>query len=246
VTLFENKGLRLGVLFLVLGAVVLIWLVATSEPYRLTILLEETGGLKEDDPVIWKTFNIGRVEKIKPLVDNRIGVVISIKEDYISSMTTGTEFILRQASFLGLVGKNAIEVMTPASPGAPLANGSRIPGKVPSADSALDAGKKWTFEYLDRVAAGIRKLNRDFQDSPYRDDLASALDTLKDLSDQGSRQAMDRLEQFRKDHQKEWDEAVRKLERMRDDLRKQGEERKARQVEEELNRMKLPAEAPLR
>jgi hypothetical protein len=246
VTLSENKGLWLSLLFLAIVAIVLVWLVATSQPYRLTILFEETGGLKADDPVIWKSFTIGRVEKIKPLIDNRIGVIIRLKEEYIPSITTGTDFILRQSSFLGLVGRNAVEVITPDSPGAPLANGSRIPGKILAENSAVELGKKWTFEYLDRVAEGLRKLYQDFQDSPYRDDLAKSLDTLKDLTQRGSREAIDRLDQFRRDHQKEWDEAVRKLERIRDDLRKKGDERRARQIEEELNRMRLPAEAPPR
>ena len=69
------------------------------------VLLDDVGDLKKGDPVVWKTFTIGKVESIEPLVDNHVGVTISIKEDYAPGISHGTTFMLRSSQLMGLIGQ---------------------------------------------------------------------------------------------------------------------------------------------
>jgi ElaB/YqjD/DUF883 family membrane-anchored ribosome-binding protein len=244
-SLSENKGLWFSIALLAVLAAVLVWIVLAAKPFELIVLFDDVGNLKAGDPVVWKTFKIGRVEKVTPLVDNQVGVTVRIKEDYVAGLTHGSEFILKRASFLGLVGDNAVEVVTPDSPGTPFQNGEKTPGKDPRQTSALEAGSKLAIDYLKQVSERTTSMLEDFQNSPFRNDLEDTLSQIRALAEKGGTQAKEGVEQFRKNHQKEFDQIRRKLERLRDSLRKVGDEPRARRVEEEIQRMQVPAESEL-
>ncbi len=244
-SLSENKGLWLSITLLAAVGVVIVWIVARSQPFQLVVLFDDIGGLQPGDPVVWKSFKIGRVEKIQPLVDNKIGVTVRIKEEYTSSLTHGTEFVLKQARFLGLIGDNAIEVVTPPAAGSPFVSGEKVPGRNPPIPSALETGVARTLQYLQQLKESSNRMLQEFQDSPFRRDLEEAMLELQDIAQKGSLRAREGLEQFRKDHKRELDAAVRKLERLRDEMRRSGDERGAHRVEEEIDKVQLPAEAPV-
>ena len=103
-SLSESKGIWLMAGLVAAAAAALIWIVVSAQPLRLAILYDEVGGLKHDDPVVWKGRTIGKVERIKPLSENRMEVSVLIGEDYAPRISRGAEFILRKASFFGLIG----------------------------------------------------------------------------------------------------------------------------------------------
>jgi ABC-type transporter Mla subunit MlaD len=234
----ENKGLWLGILAVILAIAALIWLLISGGPRTLVILFPEIGELKKEDPVLWRDYKVGRVETIEPLVDNQIGVTIRIREDYAAKITRGTKFTLKQASVLGLIGQNAIEIETPSEPGLPYLDGERIQGVSPPRPTLVEQGKQKTSEYWQQLKDQAAALLDEYQKSPYRREVEDALAELKNLAEKGTLQAKDGLEQFRKDHQKEFDSALAKLEQALDWIRKKGDELGARKIQEEIDKLK--------
>lgn len=190
----------------------LLWFLLASKPFLLVVLFEDTGGLERGDPVLWKGFTIGRVEKVEPLVDNRIGVTIRLREDYGNRITHGSEFRLRRASLLGLAGTNAVEVVTPDSPGAPFASGEKVQGISNPGRSLLDKGGQAAAEFWQYLREESGRLAEEFRNSPYREQASEALKELGSLVEKGARQVKEGAEQFRKEHQEEIDRLLRKLE----------------------------------
>ncbi len=230
----ENKGLWLMVIFTVAVAAALIWILLSAQPLRLVILFDRIGGLKRDDPVISQGIAIGKVEEIRPLVDNQIGVTVRIREDYAPKLIRGTSFVLREASFFGLVGQNAIEVFVPSAPGVPLSNGEKIQGKVLASPSLVEQGKRWSQEYWRQLKADTSQLINSLQSSPYRKEAEELLIQLRTLADEGTQLAGGRLEDFRKAHQKDLDEILKQLEQLRDKMRRAGDGSGASGIEKEL------------
>lgn len=230
----ENKGLWLMVTFTIAVATALIWILLSAQPLRLVILFDRVGGLKQDDPVIAQGITIGKVEGIRPLVDNQIGVTVRIREDYASKLTRGTSFVLREASFFGLVGKNAIEVLVPPTPGVPLSNGEKVQGTVTVSPSLIEQGKRWSREYWRQLKAETSQLLDSLQSSPYRREAEELLIQLSTLADEGTRAAGEGLEDFRKAHQKDLDEILKRLEQLRDKMRRAGDGSGASGIEKEL------------
>lgn len=234
----ENKGLWLMVGCTIAAAVALLWILVSAQPLRLVILYDDVGDLKRDDPVVWRGVAIGKVEEVRPLADNQLGVRIRIREDHASKLTHGSEFILKKASFFGLVGNNAIEVVSPSSPGTPFSSGERVQGKAPAKASLVEQGKKWGQEYWQRLKVETGQLVDALRSSPYRQEAEEVLEQLKTLSEEGARVAKDDLDDFRKAHQKDLDEVLRKLERLRNEMRRKGDGTRAIQVEREIDRLK--------
>lgn len=214
----STKGVVLTsivVLGLVLGA----WFLLRSEPFTLVILFERVGGLRKDDPVTWKGFTIGKVEKIEPLVENRIGVTVRIAEDYAGRLGEGTTFSLVETSFFGMLGKNGIEVATPEKPSRPLASGEKIIGTIPYRPSLLEQGRQWTLEQWGQVRGRTTELAEEFRNSPHRAEAEEAVSRLGRIASDAARQTGETLEDFRREHQGELDEILRKLDRLRKELR---------------------------
>ncbi len=237
-TFSENKGLWLMVIFTAAVAVALIWILLSARPLRLVVEYEDVGELKRDDPVVLKGITIGKVEEIKPLAGNLIGVTVRIREDQASTLTHGTRFILRKASFFGLVGNNAIEVVTPTEAGTPFSSYERVRGTVPVTPSLLEQGKAWTREYWQQLKTETSLLMDQLKSSPYRDEAAAILDQLKTLADDGADEARGSLDAFRKAHQKDLDAIMKRLEQLRDKMLHKGDGIGARQVEKEIERIK--------
>ncbi|HYK91596.1 MAG TPA: MlaD family protein [Acidobacteriota bacterium] len=232
----ENKGLWLMVVFMAVVAAVLVWVILSAQPLRLVVLYERIGGLKHDDPLMLQGITIGKVEDIKPMVDNQIGVSVRIREDYASKLTEGTNFILREASFFGLVGKNAIEVVPPPTPGRQFSRGEKVQGQIPSQPSLIEQGKKWSQEYWIQLKSDTSQLIDVLRTSPYRYEAEAALDQLRTLADEGARVAREGMEDFRRSHQKDLDEILKKLEQLRDEMRRKGDVPGASRIEKEIQR----------
>jgi hypothetical protein len=235
-SLTESKGIWLMAGLVAAAAVVLIWIVVSARPLRLVILYDEAGGLKQDDPVVWGGQTIGKVEGVKLLPEKRVEVSILIREDYASKISHGAEFILRKASFFGLIGDNAIEVVIPSSEGTPFHDGEKVAGKI-ALSSWVDEGKKWSREYWRQLGDETQELIAEFENSPFRKEAQGILDQLKSLAEQGSKETKDRLDDFRKAHSQELEEALNRLERLRDEMRRQYP-KGAAQVEKEIERLK--------
>lgn len=234
----ENKGLWLGLGAVVIAIVALIWLLVSGGPRTLVILFPETGDLKREDPVIWHDYVVGRVVKIEPLIDNQVGVTIRLNEDYAAKITRGSRFTLKRAALFGLIGSNAIEVETPSEPGPPYVDGERIQGISPPPPTLVEQGKQLTLEYWQQLKNQASILLEEYKRSPYRKDVEDALGQLKVLAEEGTKQAKTSLEQFRKDHEKEFDSVMQKLEQARDWMRKKGDEAGARRLQDEIDRLK--------
>jgi hypothetical protein len=234
----ENKGLWLMAGGTIAAAVALLWILISAQPLRLIILYNDVGDLKRDDPVVWRGITIGKVEEIRPLVEYQLGVTIRIREDHASKVTHGAEFILKKASFFGLVGNNAIEVVTPSIPGTPFSSGEKVQGKALAKPSLVEEGKKWGQEYWQRLKTETGQLIDALRSSPYRQEAEEALDQLKTLAEEGARVAKDGLDDFGKAHQKDLDEALKRLEHLRDEMRRKGDGTRAIQVEKEIDRVK--------
>lgn len=234
----ENKGLWLSVAAVIVAIVILIWLLLSGGPRTLVVLFPDIGDLKREDPVVWHSYTVGRVTRIEPLVDNQIGVTIRLSKDYAARITHGTRFTLKRASLFGLVGSNAIEIETPAQPGLPYADGERVQGISPPKPTLVEQGKQWTLAYWQQLKEQAAALLQEYNQSPYRKEVEDALGQLKVLAEEGAKQAKEGLEQFRKDHQKDFDSALQKLEQARDWMRKKGDEAGARRLQEEIDKLK--------
>ncbi len=234
----ENKGLWLGLGAVALAIVALIWLLLSGAPRTLVILFPDIGGLKRDDPVNWHGYTIGKVVQIEPLVDNQIGVTIRLNEDYATKITRGTRFTLKRAPLLGLVGSNQIEIETPSQPGPPYAEHERVQGISPPQPTLVEQGKQWTLENWQQLKGQAAELIEEYKASPYRKEVEDGLGQLKGLAEAGARQAKDDLDQFRKNHQKELDLAMQKLEQARDWMRKKGDDTAARRLQQEIDKLK--------
>ena len=234
----ENKALWLGILAVIIAVCAVIWLLISGGPRTLVILFPEVGELKKEDPVLWRDYKVGRVEKIEPLIDNQIGVTIRIREDYAAKITRGTKFTLKQASVFGLIGENSIEIETPSEPGLPYLDGERIQGVSPPRPTLVDQGKQKTTEYWQQLKDQAAALLDEYQKSPYRREVEAALVELKNLAEKGAAQAKGDLAQFHKEYQKELDSALEKLEQARDWIRKKGDELGARKIQEEIDKLK--------
>jgi hypothetical protein len=234
----ENKGLWLTVAAVIIAIVVLIWLLLSGGPHTLVVLFPDIGDLKREDPVVWHSYTVGRVMKIEPLVDNQVGVTIRLSEDYAARITHGTRFTLKRASLFGFVGSNAIEIETPAQPGLPYADGERVQGISPPKPTLVEQGKQWTLAYWQQLKDQAAALLQEYNQSPYRNEVEDALGQLKVLAVEGAKQAKEGLEQFRKDHQKDVDSALEKLEQARDWIRKKGDEAGARRLQQEIDKLK--------
>lgn len=232
----ENKWLWVSGAVLIFLAVVLVWVFLSSERLTLIILFDDVGGLKKEDRVVWKDFTIGKVADIRPLVDNQIGVTIVIGEDYVSKITHGTQFYLKRAPLSGILGSDSIEVVTPSSPGAPFANGEKVQGKY--RPSVVEEGKKWTLETWQQLKEQTRQLIDDFQQSGYQEDAEEALRQLKEITEEGARQARDKAEEFRKKHEKDLDRVLKKLETLRDEMRAKGDDENAQRIDKRIEKMK--------
>lgn len=194
--------------------------------------------LKREDPVLWHDYVVGRVVKIEPLVDNQIGVTIRLNEDYAQKVTRGTRFTLKRAALFGYVGSNAIVVETPSESGLPYLEGERIQGISPPKPTLVEQGKQVTIEYWQRLKDQAAELMDQYDKSPYRREVEDAFAQLKTLAEEGASQAKEGLEQFRKDHQKDLDAVIKKLERARDWIRQKGDEAGARRIQDQIDRLK--------
>jgi ABC-type transporter Mla subunit MlaD len=232
-----SKGLWITLAFLAVVAAVVFWIVNTGEPFRLVILFDEIGELKKDDPVVWKEFTIGKVEQIEPLVENQIGVTVRLNSDYAGKISRGTEFTLRHSALFGLVGSNAVEVTPPPTPGAPYASGERIRGKSTPKPSLIAAGTKWTFEQWKNLKDETSLALEEFRSSPHGRDIEEILAEVGSLAEEGARQAQKGLTEFRKDHEKEFEEALKKLERIKEEIQK-SDAPAARRLGEQIEKLR--------
>ena len=234
----ENRSLWIAIAVLVLLAGILAWAFLSSGPMRLIVLFDETGGLKKDAPVVWKDFTIGKVVDIQPLVDNQFGVTIELREDYASKITRGSEFYLKPAPLLGIFDQDVVEVVTPQSPLAPFTNGEKVRGKRYPASLFPEQARRWSQEYLRELTDQAGRLIEAFRDSPYRKDAEEVLRQLKEIGERGAALAKDQLEDFRRAHEKDLERIRKKLEQIRDEMRKRGDNGGADKVEKEIGKMK--------
>jgi ABC-type transporter Mla subunit MlaD len=234
----ERKGLWAGLAIMAAVVAVLVWLFVFSRPFLLVILFDDVGGLKRGDPVLWKGFAIGRVEKIEPLVDNKIGVTVRIRQDYEGRITSDSDFVLKRSAFMGLIGQDAIEILTPASQGRPYASGEKVQGTSPPAQTLVEQGKTLAQQFWRQLNEQAGRLMTEFQNSPYRQEAADAFKELETLAGQGMAAAKEGLEQFRRDHQDQIDRVLKKLSDLRDRMRKAGDEAGAREVEKQIEGLK--------
>ncbi len=234
----ENKGLWISLGAVVLALIAILWILLSASPPTLVILLPETGDLKKDDPVLWHEFVVGKVTRIEPLVNNQFGVTIRLNEDYTSRITQGTTFTLRRRTLLGLVGRNAIDIEIPASPGRPYQKGETVQGVSPPAKTLVDQGKQLTIEYWRQLTGQATALIEEYKQSPYKKQVDDALQQLKALAEEGARQAADKLDEFRKNHQQEIDRVVEKLEQARDWMKKKGDAPGAERLQKEIDGLK--------
>lgn len=234
----ENKGLWLSMGAVILAGAALIWLLISASPRTLVILFPDAGDLKREDQVVWHGFVVGKVVKIDPLVNNQVGVTIRLNEDYSTRVTRGTRFTLKRAALFGFVARTAIEIETPSSPGSPYENGEMVQGISPPKPTLAEQGKQLTAEYWRQLKEQAAELLEEYRQSPYKKEVEDALQQLKGLAEDGARQAKDKLEQFRNDHQEELNRVLQKLEEARDWMRKKGDEAGARRLEQEIERLK--------
>ncbi len=234
----ENKGLWLSLGAIIIAGVALVLLLISAAPRTLVVLFPDIGDLKVEDPVVWHEFVVGKVVKIEPLVSSQIGVTIRLNEDYTSKITYGTSFTLKRAALFGFVGRNGIEIELPPSPGRLYESGETVQGISPPKPTLAQQGRQLTAEYWLQVKQQASELLEEYRQSPYKKEVDDALLQLKALAEDGAVQTKDRLEQFRKDHQAEFDSVMKKLEQARDWMRKKGDEAGARRLQQEIERMK--------
>lgn len=225
------------ILVVILGAFVF-WAITSAKPLRLVILYDDIGELKKGDPVVWKTFTIGKIESIEPLVDNQIGVTISIKEDYADRITHDTTFTLQSEQLLGLIGQNAIEIELPPVAGRPYEQGEKVQGVRIPETSLVEEGKQWTLDQWRRLKDQVSLILEESKSSPYRAELEEALDRAKSLAEQGIRQVKEGAEKFRKEHQKDFEDALKNLERIRDEMARKGDQAAAKALTEQIEKLR--------
>ncbi len=233
----ENKEVvwGLGISAVLVG--VLLWLLFGGSPFILVVLFDDVGDLKEGDPVVWKTFNIGKVDKIEPLVDNQIGVKIRLKDDYAPKITRGSEFTLKRASLLGFIGQNAIEVTTPEAAGEPFAGGDKVQGRNPRV-SLLEEGRRVTLEYWEGLRTHASRLMEEFRSSPHRAEAEEALGRMKTLAEEGVKQAQGEIEEFRREHEEEIELIRKRLEALRDLMLREGDRAGAERLDGQIEQLK--------
>lgn len=229
--------LVLCILGVIAGAVVF-WMIYTTQPLRLVVLFDDVGSLQKGDPVVWKTFTIGKVEDIEPLVGNKIGVTISIKEDYAPRISRGAVFRLRTSHLLGLVGQNAVEIEPPASPGAPYVRGEKVQGIGVEEPSLLEEGKQWTLEQWNLLKDEVNQMLEESRSSAYRAELEDALAKAAALAEDGKREVRQGAEKFRKEHEQEFEAALKKLERIRDEMSRKGDKTAAKLLGEQIEKLR--------
>jgi hypothetical protein len=225
------------VVVLIAGAVVF-WMIQAAQPLRLVVLLDDVGDLKRGDPVVWKTFTIGKVESIEPLVDNHVGVAISIKEDYAPGISHGTTFMLRSSQLMGLIGQSAIEVQTPRPPGTPFARGEKVHGVRAGESSLLEEGKQWTLEKWHLLKDQVSQMLEESRSSAYRAELEDALAKARVLAEDGAREIRQGAEDLRKEHAQEFEEALRKLEQVRDEMYRKGDKEAAKLLDVQIAKLR--------
>jgi ABC-type transporter Mla subunit MlaD len=234
----ESKGLWLGIGGATIALAALVWLLVSGGPQKLVILFPDTGELKKDDPVLWHDYEIGRVVKIEPLVDNQVGVTISLNEDYAKKITRGSKFTLKRAALFGFVGSNSILVETNSESVLPYLEGETVQGISPPKPTLVEESRQLTVEYWQQLKDQAVELLEQYKQSPYRKEVEEALADLRALAEAGAKQAREGLAQFRQDHQKELDAALQKLEEARDWIRKKGDEAGARRIQDEIDRLR--------
>jgi ABC-type transporter Mla subunit MlaD len=230
----SRKGIWISIVLLAAAAAALIWIVAGSRNLSLVILFDDVGSLKTEAPVTWKGFTVGKVTGIRPLVDNQIGVTIELKEDYVPNITRGTEFYLKSAPYAGVLGSSSIEIVTPASPGSLFSDGEKVQGKRHAIASWIVEGKKWTAEYWRQLSDQAADLVRNLGNSKFRKEAEEALSELSELTRNGARKAKEELEQFRREHEKDLERIRKKLEALRDEMRRQGDDSNARRIDQQI------------
>ena len=222
---------------LIAGATVF-WMVSTAEPLTLVILFDDAAGIQKGHPVVWKTFTIGKVEAIDPLVDNQIGVTISIKEDYAPRITRGSTFTLRTTDLLGLIGQDAIEVQVPPSPGDRYTQGEKIQGVRPANASLVEEGKQWTLEKWGQLRDQMSAILEESRSASYRAELERALARIKALAERGASEIRTGAAQLRKEQDREFEEALLELERIRDTMSKKGDAAAAKLLDEQIRKLR--------
>jgi ABC-type transporter Mla subunit MlaD len=234
VSLAENRGVWFGVAGLALVVALILWLLAGAQPFRLVVLFEDTGNLKKEDPVVWKSYEIGKVEEIRPLVENKIGVTIRIREDYAPNISRGSEFHLKRAAFLGLVGRDGIEVITPPTPGKPFSSGERVHGISGPKPSLLKDSKELGLQYWNQLKEEANRLLEDYKNSPIPEDLEQAAAQIRELAAAGAQQATETVESFSRNHRKEIESLLESLKKLKERLLRAGDLNGAKQIGKQI------------
>jgi hypothetical protein len=237
-SLAKSKAFWMLCLVVLIAGATVFWMVSTAEPLTLVILFDDTAGIQKGHPVIWKTFTIGKVEAIEPLVENQIGVTISIKEDYASRITRGSTFTLKTTDLLGLIGQDAIEVQVPPTPGGPFRQGERIQGIRPASASLVEEGKQWTLEKWGQLKDQVSAMLEESRSASYRAELERALAKIKALAERGASEIRAGAAQLRKEHDKEFEDALLELERIRDTMSKKGDAAAAKLLDEQIRKLR--------
>lgn len=96
-----------------------------DDPFRLTVLFPETGGLKPGDNVVLRGLSIGQVADIDIEADG-VAVRVEIRPRYREHLQRGVVF--RVAPEKMITGKQMLVVEPAAEPGPPLPAGARVRG----------------------------------------------------------------------------------------------------------------------
>jgi hypothetical protein len=138
---------------------------------------------------------------------------------------------------LGFLGADSIDVVTAFIPGSPYTRGEKIQGKHRPDSSLLEVGVKWTQEYLKQLKDQTSEILDEFSKSPYRREVEEALRELKEITDLGAGLAKESLEEFQRKHAKDLERIRKKLETLRDEMRKRGDAGGAKRLEEQIEKM---------
>ncbi len=107
---------------------------------NLNLVFNDADGLKVKSPLIMQSVTIGEVTEIELNEQGKVIVKIKIKSDYKKRITVGTAFVLSHEGFLG-AGNSYIEVITPKTPGEPLASNTIINGTTKTAYQLKHVGE---------------------------------------------------------------------------------------------------------
>jgi ABC-type transporter Mla subunit MlaD len=118
----ERKRFFLGLFLLVL------WVLASgcASSLRMTVLYDQTRGLKPGDRVFCKGQNIGPVERIEVDPQGRYRVHLQIKQDFRNMVTEQSRFLIQGDPLSP--GNRAVEMVQLAPGGRPLADGATVEG----------------------------------------------------------------------------------------------------------------------